>query len=248
MTDNDQPTLAATADTGTGIVALDTPSSELADIFGGNLDGLEITPGDLTRIKIPGSGGKFWQWESADGPQSAATITGVIVHKQTTRGWWATDLDESGEAPPACSSKDSVTATIRHDEIPASYKGPLPTGECATCPLAVFDEAQGRTPCQQRISLYLLPGDEFLPVLVDLPTTSIKPMRQFLLRLASGRRPYNAVVVELGLVQRKSAGGVNYSLVNPKVVKPLDPAAVAKVRAFVDTVLPTLDAPRQEAA
>jgi hypothetical protein len=236
MTEQTDITPAPAKQTGTGIVALDTSGTELAEIFGGNLDGLEITAGDLTRIKIPGSGGKFWQYEDADGPQSSPTLTGVILHKQLARGWWVKDLDDAGEAPPACSSRDSHTGQINQDEIPAGYQGPLPTGDCSACPLAQFDQQAGRTPCQQRMQIFLLQENDFLPVIVDLPTTSIKPMRRFLLQLAQRKRAFDAVVVELALEQTKSNGGINYSLVVPRTLRPLDPAAVEKARALVNTL------------
>lgn len=232
----------------TGIVALDTPSTELAEIFGGNLAGMDIQPSDLTRIKIPGSGGTHWQFETADGPQSVPSITGVIVHKQNTRGWWAIDLDDAGEAPPACSSRDSVTATVNDEQIPAGYDGPLPTGVCATCPLAAYDDRAGRTPCQKRLQMYVLHADEFLPVIVDLPQTSIKPMRQFLLRLSSARKPIGSVVVQLGLEQVKSRGGIKYSVVVPRKVNELTPDKAALAADLTTTLLPGLGDPPVQAA
>lgn len=231
----------------TGIVALDTPPGELAEIFGGNLAGMDIQPSDLTRIKIPGSGGTHWQYETAEGPQSVTTITGVIVHKANTRGWWAVDLDNAGEKPPACSSRDGVTATINQDEIPAGYDGHLPTGVCATCPLAQYDEREGKTPCQKRLQMYVLHADEFLPVIVDLPQTSIKPMRQFLLRLSSARKPIGSVIVQLGLEQTKSRGGTKYSVVVPRKVGELDPPTAQRAADIAGTLLPGLNDPPSQA-
>lgn len=224
----------------TGIVALDTSTTELTEIFGGNLAGMDIQPSDLTRIKIPGSGGTHWQFETADGPQSVPTLTGVIVHKANTRGWWAVDLDDAGEAPPACRSNDGITAQFDQAQIPAGYDGPLPTEVCATCPLAQFSEAAGETPCQKRLQLYMLHENEFLPVIVDLPRSSIKPMRQFLLRLSSARMPIGAVIVQLGLEQTKSRGGVKYSVVVPRKIGELAPDVAQRAQDLAGTLLPGL--------
>lgn len=248
MTDTQNALALPDPEQPTGIVALDTPSAELAEIFGENMAGMDITPGDLSRVKIPGSGGKFWQWESSEGPQSTATLDGVIIHRQLTRGWWAKDLDDAGEAPPACSSRDSITARVNQEEIPAGYDGDLPTGTCTTCPLSQFSERLGKTPCQQRMQLFLLPKDEFLPMVIDLPTTSIRPMRRFLLRLASAKKPVGTQVVSLGLTQEKSKGqGITYSLVAPSVLGPLDEHAAMKAKAYAETLIPGLTDPPQAA-
>jgi hypothetical protein len=177
------------------------------------------------------------------------TITGVIIHKQNTRGWWAVDLDAGGEAPPACSSRDGITANVAEEHIPAKYDGPKPTGVCATCPLAQYDEQTGRTPCQKRLQMFMLPADEFLPILVDLPQSSIKPMRQFLLRLSSARKPIGSVVVQLGLERAQSRSGVKYSLIQPRKVGELTPAMAQRAADIAATIMPGLgDPPAREAA
>jgi hypothetical protein len=77
-------------------------------------------------------------------------------------------------------------------------------------------------------------------VIVDLPRSSIPPMRKFLLRLSSARKPVGAVVVQLGLEQTKSRGGVKYSVVVPRKIGDLAPDVAQRASDLAGTLLPGL--------
>ena len=158
---------------------------------------------DLDRVHIPAGGGIAWEIPTMEGSDSSKTIEGVIVHHSDARAYWNKSFDESGGGtPPDCSSTDAAVGVGD------------PGGNCAQCPLAQFGSAAGESnaqACKQMKILYIMQPDSILPMAVALPPTSIKPARQYLLRLAArGIRPHQ-VLTKINLEKDKSADGISYS-------------------------------------
>lgn len=191
-----------------------------------NLAGERISEFDLDRIKVPGSGGIAWEIPTLEGPSVAPTIEGLILGVFTRRGYWeSSNVDGS---PPDCFSIDGINGTG------------TPSGECAGCPFNEFgsavrpDGSQGTGKrCKERRLIFVLRKEDMLPVVISAPPTSIKIVKQFLMRLPVAS--YQAYV-KFGLKRVQGNGTPDYSVLTLTYIGALDETAAASVRAYVKTI------------
>lgn len=168
-----------------------------------NLEGERLSEFDLDRIKVPAAGGTVWQVPTIDGVENQEAIEGVILAIQVRRGFWESPFGGGAAGPPDCSSMDGITGVG------------TPGGECATCPMNEFGSAvrqdgkqgRGKRCSEKRLMLVLRAGDR-LPIAISAPATSIKGIKQFLMRLPV---PMFQAVVSIGLEREKSGDGIHYS-------------------------------------
>ena len=80
-------------------------SGEIATMLTEELDGLGQVPFDA--VKIPSGGGLAFEvpGDDPDNPETAQSLTGVIVHHHPVNVYWEHDFDGSGGLPD-CSSPD----------------------------------------------------------------------------------------------------------------------------------------------
>lgn len=185
-----------------------------------------LTPSDLDRVKIPSGGGVAWEIPSLEGPKTEKEIVGVILHHHDARAYWQQSMEEAGgNQPPDCSSSDGAKGLG------------LPGGDCASCPLAAFGSGKkGRgQACKAVKLLYILMPDDILPVVAVMAPTSIKPIRQYLIRLASRGLRASQVVTAIGLEKQKNTDGISYAKAVPAMREALDPETAAKIAAFAET-------------
>lgn len=198
-----------------------------ANIAGG------ISAFDLTRIKVPAGGGITWMVPSLDGPEeSARSIDGVIVAWSDQRAYWRETFSGAG-APPDCASRDSKTGVGD------------PGGPCHKCAFAQFGSAppkpgkteagRGQACKQMRLLFIIRPGD-MLPIVVAVPPTSIKAMRDYFMKLAGAGIMYHEVVTSLRLAQDKNADGIQYSLVEPRMAARLSDVEASRVKMYSDSL------------
>jgi len=103
-----------------------------------------------------------------------------------------------------------------------------PGGDCSSCPYAQFDSGKnGGQACRQQKQVFVLMGESMLPALVSLPPTSLRPYRDFMLRLGSARILYRHVEVTIGL--EKVDGDQPYSRATIKLSDRLDADQAARV-------------------
>ena len=202
------------------------PAAALAS----NLGGLEISVFDLETIRIPAGGGLNWQILTPEGEESAKTINGILVGTQMTRAYWSTPIEESGGAPPDCSSPDNNTG----------YGNP--GGSCRTCPYAKFgSDHRGRgQACKQVLRLFFLRDGQVLPSVIPLPPTSHKACKQYLLGLASRGVQARTVITEIGLAKTKNQDGVAYSQATFKAAGGASEEAIAIASAVATNMVPLL--------
>lgn len=117
-----------------------------------------------------------------------------------------------------------------------------PSGKCDSCPKNVWgsgskDPADTRGPkaCREGRLVYFLRPGSILPVVIQLPPTSIKPLKNYMLRLTNSQRPYWSVVTRLALEQHTDKG-VKWSTIVPTVVSMLDADQFPAVKAFSASV------------
>ena len=179
--------------------------TEIADIreaMNANLGDAGLNAGDFERIKVPAGGATAWTIQGLDGEEMLKELSGIIISWRDTRAYWNVPMEESdGNMPPNCHSADARTGTG------------APGGNCHTCPLAQFgsDPKSDGQACKLVRQLFLIREDNLLPEIVNLPPSSLKPARQYFLRLASRGVPCYSIITKIGLEKTKNAQGIVYA-------------------------------------
>jgi hypothetical protein len=165
-----------------------------------NLEGEDLNPRDLDRVSIPAGGGVNWCVPTLEGEINTPEIIGVIVGIKNCRAYWPGDFAGGGD-PPDCVSEDNVTGVGE------------PGGACHQCPLAEFgSDSRGKgQACKQIKRVFVVPAKSLLPMVVQLPPTSLEPCRKFVTRLGSEFLGYRDVVTRIALSKEKSGDGIAYS-------------------------------------
>jgi hypothetical protein len=197
---------------------------QLADTdFGGlmaeELDGLDIS---FERIKIPSAGSITFEMPGEDGePDSVKEFSAVILFHHPLFCYYKTKYS-GGNNPPDCGSFDGITGVGD------------PGGDCKTCPLNKYesaDEGKGKA-CKNRRRIYVLREGELFPLLLSLPTGSLKELTKYLKRLLSKGKKSNAFVTRFSLKKATSSGGVIFS----QAQFAIDRALTAEEYALIETM------------
>ncbi len=211
----------------TSYAILSADQTDLSEILAEAAGPNGITATDLDSVKVPAGGAVTWEVPGLDGPEPMKSITGIIVHQHDARGYWEHGMDETGGGePPACSSHDAVTGSG------------APGGPCAHCPLAVFGSAGDgdRPACKSTKNLYVVTAESMLPIVLPLPPMSIKPAKQYLLRLAARGIRASSVVTKISLVQDKNKGGITYAKAVFEMAERLQSEVAQQVKAYAETI------------
>lgn len=214
-------------------LALCSDSGKVAQIINDNMGGQTLTPFDLDRAKVPTGGATSWEVPDLDeGTKSVKSIEGIIIHYTSPRGYWAAGLDQGGAStPPDCFSPDGKIGIG------------APGGDCRTCPFNEFGSAEkgnGKA-CKEKRMLFLLQPESYLPMVVQVPTMSLKPINQYFMRLAARGTPFYGVVTALSLEKaQQTGGGLPFSKIAPSMASRLTPEELAKVEETRNTLLPHL--------
>jgi hypothetical protein len=220
------------AKSATGYAILARPADEVREIMASNMGGGGVTAGDLDRIKVPSSGNQFWTLNTLDGEIPVRDFEAIILHWQDTRAYWERGLDQGGGQPPDCSSQDCVHGVGN------------PGGVCQSCPLAQWgsDPKGGRgQACKMKRLLFVLRPENMLPDVLFVPPTSLKPLRQYFMRLASQATPYWSVRTRFTLAGAKNGGGIDYSTINASLAGRLEGEDLSRVKAVMMAFRPSID-------
>lgn len=211
---------------------------ELAEALLANTDGQALSPWDLDQVKIPPAGMTTWVVPSLEGDQETKSLEGIVILQSTRRSYWAAGLEESGGgSPPDCSSQDGVMGVGS------------PGGVCADCPLAQFGSAKGGRgqACKTNRLLFLLRPDSVLPLVVKVPPSSLRPVKQFMLRLSGQGIFFYGAVISLSLKKVSNAANIAYGEVVPSLVRRLSPDETVRMRAIHESLKPVLARVRVDA-
>src|SRR5690606_3431853 len=211
---------------------MELPAAELAEIIAANLGGEGITQFDLDRVRIPAGGSTTWSIPTLDGEEETRVLEGIIIHFTTPRAYWKTPFDESGGGtPPDCSSEDGIVGVGN------------PGGDCSTCPLSKFGTAKNRRgqACKQMRLLFMLREDSLLPIVVVLPPMSLRPARQYFLRLASQRQAFYSVITRIELERDRNQDGIPYSRAKFSVGGYLPPEKADFVKRLSERMRPIFE-------
>lgn len=206
-----------------------TPDA-LADIIKTNLGGSDLTPFDFDTIKIPAGGGTVWMVPTPDSEEEPVKeLEGIIIHQSDPRAYWRSSLEDSGGgSPPDCSSDNSNTGFgKRNDE---EEEG---SHDCGTCSLSKFgsDGKRGQA-CKQMKNIFMLRKDTILPIVLQLPPTSLGAAKKYLIRLCAYSIPAEGVITSWKLEKAQNQDGIGYSKAVPSSNGRLDEKEYAAVKAY----------------
>lgn len=207
-----------------GFLALNHEPSELLEPFVVNLGGDKLSKFDLDKATVPGPGGKRWRVTRADGSSDdPETITGIIVGVSNARAYYETEYTGDGGAPN-CTSYDGGITGVGD-----------PGGICETCPMNRFGSARnggaGKA-CAEGKHLLLLPDNTVMPMLVTLPSVSLKFFKGYMSSLSNIGIMYWKVVTELSIGTTNTGSRKDVVCATAKSLGPLDPAEAARVEEY----------------
>lgn len=215
--------------------ALAMEPARVMSIIRSNAGPQGLSPWDLDRVKVPTGGALNWEVPTIKGPQSAPAIEGIIVQWKDVRAYWD-EKYSGGNKPPDCFSNDCLVGTGQ------------PGGPCETCPFAQFgsavDERGKQTAgqaCKQTKMLLLVRETELMPMLLALPSKSLRPMKQYFNRLSSAEIHYFACVTSFKLTRGTSASGIPCSVVQPEFVRELNSEEQQRVLALAAVLRDTFE-------
>jgi len=214
-------------------VVFKTPLAEIREAVTANLGDDSASVSDLERIKIPAGGGTAWAIQGLDGEELLKELAGIIVAWRDTRAYWSVPMEQSdGNMPPDCHSLDARTGDGK------------PGGSCLACPFARFgsDQRGEGQACKLVRQLFFLREENMLPEVVSLPPSSLKPARQFFMRLASKAVPCYSLITKIGLEKTKNAQGIVYSRAAFTSGGRLTPEQAARMKEYAKMIEPYLKA------
>ena len=211
-------------------LALQSEATDVLQTIKENIGNDRITDRDLDRITVPLGGGINWTVPTLEGEDSTKSLDGIIVHWTSPRAYWTTGMEVGGNTPPDCSSHNGETG----------YGNP--GGECFGCPLNAWGSAEGGSgkACKEKRMLFLLRSTDLLPIVIQAPSTSIQPVKKYLLRLASQGLPYWSVVTRLSLEKASNATGIAFSRISPKSAGPVPEEQRGMLAEYVQAIKPII--------
>ena len=170
----------------------------LADALSAEMVGMNVT---FDRVTIPAAGGTVFEVPGAL-PGETDTVKefcGVILFHHPLFSFYR-ERFSGGNAAPDCGSYDGVAGVGD------------PGGNCAHCPLNQFGSGEnGGKACKNKRRIFILREGEMIPLVLTLPTGSMKEFGVYIKRLLSKGRKSCSVVTRFALKKATNAGGIAYS-------------------------------------
>ncbi len=171
------------------------------NMTGAMAEELEGLDGGFERIKIPSAGSTVFEVPGDDPnePDSVKEFSAVILYHHPLHAYYQSKYS-GGNQPPDCGSFDGLIGEGN------------PGGSCVKCPYNQFGSGEnGSKACKNRRRIYVLREGEIFPVLLSLPTGSLKEFTKYIKRLLSKGRKSNSVVTKFSLKKAVNSGGIAYS-------------------------------------
>lgn len=204
-----------------------TLSGDLAEAIAEEMDGLGTIPFD--RVKIPSGGGIAFEvpGEDEDNPDSVKELVGVILFHHPVNAYWKEKF-QGGNEKPDCSSYDGKQGVDRE------------TGECkdcSTCPFNQFGSDGLGKACKNVHRVYMLREGNPVPLILSLPPTSLKYMRDYIGKrvLLKNLRCYD-VITKITLKKETSSSNIVYSRAAFEFAGKLNDQQRAEAKAMADTI------------
>jgi hypothetical protein len=200
-------------------------ANETTEAIKVNLGEGGMEPTGLPKISIPAGGGQSFDVPTLEGTEPQKTVEGVIVNFNDFRTYWEEGFDGSG-TPPDCYSIDSRSGVG------------TPGGECSSCPLSQWgSSADGKgQACNLKRKLMIVPEDRNLPIVLDVPPSSLKPIKDYFLNLASFGKKFYHIISRFSLEVDKSKGGIKFSKLKIEMARPLDETEKDMIDKYVSSI------------
>jgi hypothetical protein len=79
----------------------------------------------------------------------------------------------------------------------------------------------------------IVPEDRNLPIVLDVPPSSLKPIKDYFLNLASYGKKFFHIVSRFSLEVDKSKGGIKFSKLKIEMARPLDETEQTMIDKYV---------------
>lgn len=178
-----------------------------AEVFGDDGGNLSIT--DLVKVSIPD--GKSVAFTIGDEPHK--TFLGIGFLRQPRRNYWEQSVEEGGNQPPNCYSRDSIHGVGEYGKDSEEN----PDGLCEDCPMSQWaDGPDGKRippPCHQQEALLIMVENMAFPLLLTIPRTSLKNFRAYWKNVlfVQKMKSLPEVVTEFGLKRVANDAGTAYN-------------------------------------
>ncbi len=195
----------------------------MAEMMAEELDGLDT---GFERIKIPSAGSTVFEVPGEDPaePETVKEFSAVILFHHPLFAYYRTKYT-GGNNPPDCGSFDGLTG-----------EGD-PGGNCKTCQYNKFGTGEnGSKACKNRRRVFVLREGEIFPLLLSLPTGSLRELTRYLKRLLSKGRKSNSVVTRFSLKKATNSTGLAYSQAQFAVDRVLTPEEYALIEKLSEQV------------
>lgn len=187
------------------------------------MDGLSAS---FERIRIPAGGSTVFELPSEDpaNPEMAKEFKAVILYHHPIHAYYV-DTYQGGSNPPDCGSMDGKTGTGN------------PGGECAHCPLNKFGSgSNGSKACKNRRRIYLLREGDVFPVILSLPTGSLKDFSRYVMSVLNKGSKTNGVVTRFTLKKATNNSGIQFSQAQFAIDRKLTPDEYASISVMSEQV------------
>lgn len=195
----------------------------LAEALTSELGGMDIS---FDRVSIPAAGGQAFEvpGEMPGETDMVKEFSGVILFHHPMFTYYR-ERFSGGNNAPDCGSYDGITGVGD------------PGGVCATCPLNQFGSGEnGGKACKNKRRIYVLREGELIPILLVLPTGSMKEFAVYIKRLLAKGKKSNSVVTKFSLKKVTNASGIAYSQAQFAVDRVLTAEEMPFVQAMSDQV------------
>lgn len=215
------------------------------------LEGQDVTEFNLPRVGLPAGGGTTWEVPALGGTEATKELQGVVVFFKNSRSYWANPY-EGGNEPPDCSANDAKHATSNGEvEIPATVdeQGRLLCDTCRFSEWGSTETGSGRgQACKMTRQLFLIVPDRMLPLVVNLPPTSLKRASSYFLELANFGKDYKRIITKIGLEKTSGKGVPDYSIATFAAGDDLEQEVADLMAQYADALRPHFEAVRPETA
>lgn len=195
--------------------------SFLSEAMNEECAGLEFS---LDRVKIPSGGMTAFEVPTGDGETTELEkeIDCVILISHPANAYYK-DAYKGGSNPPDCGSFDGITGSSG--------------ASCKTCPYNQFGSGEGKAKaCKNRRMMYLLRENELFPLILNLPTGSLRSFTKYVQSLLSrGKRPHQ-VVTRISLRKAKNGDSPEFSQAVFKCLRVLDQKEQTNIDSMIEQV------------
>jgi len=195
----------------------------LAEALTSELGGMDIS---FDRVSIPAAGGQAFEvpGELPGETDMVKDFSGVILFHHPMFTYYR-ERFSGGNNAPDCGSYDGITGVGN------------PGGVCANCQLNQFGSGEnGGKACKNKRRIYVLREGELIPILLVLPTGSMKEFSVYIKRLLAKGKKSNSVVTKFSLKKVTNASGIAYSQAQFAVDRVLTAEEMPFVQAMSDQV------------